>query len=123
MQIKATLVLSTLAVFAAAHDGHDASEAHPTSTDYCWSESTSGTFSTYTVKPTVKPSITYTGKPSGGYNATYTGKPPGYTSAVTTKPASPTTPGTQPPATTAGASKSEFAMAVLGLGLAAGLIL
>ncbi|KAK0613626.1 hypothetical protein B0T14DRAFT_499075 [Immersiella caudata] len=114
MQIKATLILSTLAVFVAADK---------TSTDYCYDETTSGTV----VYPTLYPTTIHPGKPTGGhgYNATYTGgsKTSLYTSAKPTTPVAPTTPGSTPPAATAGASKSEFAMAVLGLGLAAGLII
>ena len=113
MQIKATLILSALAVFVAADKS---------STDYCYDETTSGTV----VYPTlVYPTVHPTGKPTGGYNATYTGgsKTSLYTSAKPTTPVAPTTPGSTPPAATAGASKSEFAMAVLGLGLAAGLII
>jgi len=116
MQFKATIILTTLAVFAAAHDGHDSSVPHTTTvsatksakvTDICWSD----------IDPEASSSST-----KGYHNSTTTGKATLYTSTTipTDKPAATSS---KPPASTGGAGKSEFAMAILGLGLAAGLIL
>lgn len=120
MQLKATIILSALAVVVAAHDGHDSTIPHTTtapvpvktSSDWCWSDTETET-STY---------LTY--KPTGGYNSTYPGKTTLYTETgpAPTKPA-PSTTATSPPVATGAAAKSQFGLAVLGLGLAAGLVL
>jgi len=125
MQIKATVILSALAAFAstaAAHDGHGSS-AHGTyvTATTAWGSSSSDYPSSWTTKSS------YGGNYTSGYNATATGSSTKLYSTTkapfSSKPA-PTTPTTlaSSPSPTAGASRSEFAMAVLGLAVAAGLM-